>query len=162
MKILAVLLFLAASLCSAAEMKLDGLVLLQPDEDLRSKGFEVKELAAYATATEAAAAKDLKAIELEPSAGFIVLAVREGRLSNAWTDFKPALPAEAEAQLIASVRAVAPFAVSHGTVIFALKVTINGATERAEPTPFPAAWRAAMSKRDTPVDAESLVLLVWP
>jgi hypothetical protein len=162
MRLFAILLFLAASVCSAAELKSGAIVLLQPDFDLQTKGFKVDDLAAYLKATEAAAAANLKPKKLDQSSGFIVFAVRQGNLTNAWVDFKPALPAEAEAQLIASVRKVPAFPVAHGTVVFAIKVMINGAAERPEPTPFPAAWRAAMSKQDRPLDIESVVTLVWP
>lgn len=162
MKILAIGLMLCASLCSAADLASGTYVLLQPDEELQKKELNVQDFASSAKAAESAATNTLKPLKLGRSTGFIVFAVREGKRSNAWLDLKPALPAAVEAKVIASIRSIPPFHVANGTVVFALKIMINGAPETDEQSPFPAAWRTVMASNKEPVEAEALVKLIWP
>lgn len=151
-----------STLCSAGELRSDGVVLLQPDFALQEKGVEVSDLANYIKDTEAVSADAVKPSEVPPSSGFLVLAVREGNLSNAWLDMSPALPAGIEKNLIHSVRMLKPFKVDKGTVIFALKISINGAPETEKNLPYPEVWRKTASALKGPIDVESLVKAVWP
>ena len=54
------------------------------------------------------------------------------------------------------------FYVSSGTIVFALKISVNGAMETSRQTPMPKEWKAAMKSQTLPVETENLVKLVWP
>lgn len=160
-----IILFLAAmasTFCNATELKLGGVVLLQPEHVFQERGIAASDLVDYIRSAQAASENVLRSVKLPPSSGFLVLAVREGNKSNAWTDFHPALPVMAEDRLIQAIRKIPPFKVANGTIIFAVQLGVNGAAAPVEPMPRPAAWLKVMENRTAPMEMEELVRVVWP
>ncbi|PLK47675.1 hypothetical protein C0V76_14915 [Uliginosibacterium sp. TH139] len=75
---------------------------------------------------------------------------------------EPAVPIALEDRTKKLIRENWGFYVSSGTVVFALKISINGAMETSRQTPMPKEWKAAMKSQTLPVETENLVKLVWP
>ena len=161
MRLLLALLLLPMS-CFAADVEWRAIVLLQPEVSIREKNPDVQAVSNYIKAAQSAAAGRIAQEELPKSSGYIVFAVRQGGLSNAWLDFSPAMPTDMEQQILAAVRGVEPFRVDQGTLVFAVRASINGAPDPASPMPFPAAWREATEGSDEPIEVEALVGRVWP
>lgn len=161
-KLLPLVLLLAACGSHAAALSTGAIVLLQPEEVLKERGMSAKGMAIYLQAAGAAAATSLKDDTLSPAAGYVVFAVREGRRTNAWLDFTPKLPAQAEGRLLAAMRAIPAFPVQKGTVVFAMQLAVGGAQQRTESGPYPDTWRAAIARQKTPLEVEDLVRRVWP
>lgn len=153
---------MASTFCKATELKMGGVVLMQPEYVLQERGIAASDLADYIRSAQAASENALRAVKLPPSSGFLVLAVREGNKSNAWTDFHPVLPVMAEDRLIQAIRKIPPFKVANGTVIFAVQLMVNGAAAPVEPLPRPAAWLKAMENSNASMEVEELVRVVWP
>lgn len=162
MKILLVALSMLPLACSAAELKTGSIVLLQPYVSMQEKQPDVKAMAAYIKSASAAAADAARKATLPKSSGFLVFAVREGGLSNAWVAINPALPASVEANIVSAIRRVPSFPIAKGTLVFAARTSINGAPEPAENMPMPMAWKAAIAGRKESIETEALVGLVWP
>lgn len=148
--------------CGAAELKTDGVVLMQGDRVFASRGIVAADMAAYLQATEAAAAAALAPATLPQTAGYLLFAVRAGKLSNAWSDLRPALPPATDARLIQAVRSVPPFYVAHGTVLFAVRVKVNGASAPAVWMPRPPAWELPFAAQKGSVEIEAFVQRIWP
>ena len=147
---------------NAADTKFGGIVLLQPDFVLQEKGINVQDFANFIRAVQAQTEKEWKTENLPSSTGFLVVAVREGKKVNSWLDMEPAIPAEVEKRTRQLLSASEGFHVSRGTVVFAIKTSVNGASETSRQTPMPKEWQAAMKSRLLPVETENLVKLVWP
>ncbi|MDR2012515.1 MAG: hypothetical protein LBQ20_05640 [Rhodanobacter sp.] len=163
MKNSALLLLLAVSaICTAAELKTGGVVLLQPDQSLQQKGFVVSDLANYIRQVQAASISAVQPSQLPPSSGFVVVAVRAGGKSNAWLDISPSLPPELEQAFIQGLRQIPPFHVSNGTVLFGIQVMVNGAAPPTKKIPNPAAWQKAAATLKNPIEVENLVQVLWP
>ncbi len=162
MKRLLVALLMLPLACNAAELKTGSIVLLQPEASMREKQLDVKAMAAYLRAASAAAADSARQETLPMSSGFLVFAVREGGLSNAWVDMTPALPPSVEAKIVSAIQRVPSFPVARGTLVFAAKTSINGASEPAGNMPLPMAWKAAIAGRKESIEIEALVGLAWP
>lgn len=160
--LIAILLAVMSQASHASEVQFEGVVLLQPDFVLQERGLEVSEFAGFIKSVQDAAVNTWKPSKLPAGSGFIVVAVREGGKVNAWLDFKPEVPAPEEARVLDAIRALAPFKVKKGTVLFALDVSLDGAKNAKGALPNPKAWRAAAKGRPGPTEAEQLVDLVWP
>jgi len=162
MKILLVLLLLFPTLTQAANVEKGFIVLLQPDMSLREKDPDMDSVSDYIKVAQNELSKLLASEKLPKASGFMVFAIRTGGLSNVWLDFKPGFSPELEAKILHSLKAIPPFKVAKGTMVFALSASINGADQPAGPTPFPKEWQAAMSDPKEPMEVEALVLRVWP
>jgi len=131
-------LFAAAPVRAAApSWRTLGFVLLQPEAALRERvPGGAQAMSDYIASIDAAATKALAGVDPpRPTSGFLVLAVRQGGRSKAWLDLWPNLPRASEPALVDAVQAVKPFAVSKGTVVFALRVSAwGGADEPAAET----------------------------
>ncbi|HEU4665392.1 MAG TPA: hypothetical protein VFS55_15285 [Dokdonella sp.] len=160
--VVAMLAVLAAAPVRAAEAwRTLGFVLLQPEAVLRERvPGGAQAMSDYIGSIDAAAKKTLAAVEPpRPTSGFLVLAVRAGGRSKAWLDLWPNLPRASEPTLIDAVQAVKPFAVSTGTVVFALRVSAWGAAPTNR-SPKPDAW--TRHTREGVTDAETIVGRLWP
>jgi hypothetical protein len=151
-----------ASMTHAAESKFGTLVLLQPESVLQERELNIEEFATFIKAAQTSAELVWKTRELTPSSGFLVIAVREGGKVNAWVDFEPALPQKVDSATTKAIRFVPAFHVSKGTVVFAIKVAINGASETKRQTPMPKEWKSVSKSQLLPVELENLVKLAWP
>lgn len=162
MKLLAVVFLWISTACLAAEGKVGAIVLLQPDFEFRAKRVEARSLADYLKSAQAEILTGIKVAALPRSSGFVVIAVRDNGESRIWLDMTPAW-SDADSELVvAAVRKVPAFSVANGDVVFALKLSIDGAEETSRPTPMPRAWHIAMKNASQPLHVEQVVGLVWP
>jgi len=155
-------LFAAAPVRAAApSWRTLGFVLLQPEAALRERvPGGAQAMSDYIASIDAAATKALAGVDPpRPTSGFLVLAVRPDGRSKAWLDVWPNLPRASEPALVDAVQAVKPFAVSKGTVVFALRVSAWGAVPTNRP-PKPDEW--TRYTREGVTDAEAIVARLWP
>jgi len=137
-----------------------NVVLLQPDAVLAQLGADVEDLASYIRAVQGAAERALQG-DPAPASGFFVFAVRPGKRSMLWFDFRPGLPEPIMDRLRAAILAVAPCQVRNGVMVFAINVTLWNAPPR-QGLPSPAEWRAAMQGEEKSMRIESLIDRIWP
>ena len=150
------------SASAATPYKLENIMLLQPEFVLKERVPSVNSLTGYIKSVQDTAKTTLSEEPSNPTGGFLVLAVRPGKESMVWLDFKPALPQETADRLRAAINAVPPFSAKKGTVVFALNVTLWGGSPVAG-FPNPAEWSKAMEGHDEPMEIGELVdKLVWP
>lgn len=158
-----VALFLCVSTaCIAAEAKFWSVVLLQPDSELRAKRIDVNQLAEYMKSVQAEIRTGVRTEALPRSSGFVVFAVRDSGESRVWLDMEPAWPEGKAATVLAAARKVPTFSVAHGDVVFAIKLSIDGAGETPKAAPMPGAWRNATADIKQPLPVEQVVGLAWP
>lgn len=157
-----VALVLCCSASAAQPYDLHSVLLLQPQSIVSERVQSAEKLASYIKAVDAAAAHALAHSPANPTSGFIAIAVRPGGASKAWLDLTPALPSPLEARLAAVIKAVRPFAAKKGVVIFALNVTLWGASPTRQQGPQPAAWIRAVKKAGHPMTIDDVVDRVWP
>ena len=162
MKLLLLLMLFLPPALFAADVEKGPIVLLQPDVSLQEKRPNVAAVSDYIKAAQQRFADTLAPESLQKTSGFIVFAVRKGRLSNAWLDFTPALPPRTEAKVLSSIKAVPPFDVATGTMVFAVQASVGGAALPTSRMPFPKEWQAATEGSEEPIEVEALVQRVWP
>lgn len=122
---------------------------------------DIDAMAEYIRAVEAAVRDAVAAGTVKQStSGFIVVAVRPGLQSKAWLDFDALLDLALQRQLIASVRAVKPFDVTGGPVVFALKVTLWSGKPTRRAAPVPPEWKSAM-QGEAPMEIGELAERLW-
>lgn len=139
-----------------------GVMLMQPENVVQQRIQDVGTLAAYIRAVESATSQAVASTRVKPgSSGFVVVAVRPGQRSNAWLDFKPALPPELASAMLAKVQAVPPPSVAKGPVVFALKVGLWGSPDVAGNVPAPKEWAAATAKAGRAIEVGNLVEMIW-
>jgi hypothetical protein len=162
MRLFLSLMLLSPAIALAANVEKGSIVLLQPEISLQEKNPDVAAVSDYITEAQRRFSSILAPESLSKTSGFIVFAVRAGRKSNVWLDFKPALPPETEAKVLASIKAIPPFNVTKGTMVFAVQASVGGADLPTSPTPFPKEWQAAIAGNNEPIEVEALVQRVWP
>lgn len=156
------LLSLMSFTSQASEVRFGGLVLLQPEYVLQERGLNVQEFVDFVKSAQASTVNAWKHSKLPASSGFIVVAVREGGKVNAWFDLQPEGSTSEETRALQAIKTVTPFKFNKGTVVFAMEVSLNGATKAKGSMPNPKAWTEAAKARPGPIEAEELVDLVWP
>ncbi|HSI47790.1 MAG TPA: hypothetical protein VLA61_05950 [Ideonella sp.] len=156
------LLVLFTSLASAAPVKVFNLVMMQSEDELQGRMPGDEALSAYAGAVQAAIRNLAAANDALPSVGgFIVVAVRPGKRSNAWLDFDPALPAAVATALVADIRKVPPLEVQGGPLVFAIKLGFADGIPPQRMAPSPPEWKTAAAKAGRPMDTTELVERAW-
>ncbi|HSI86848.1 MAG: hypothetical protein ACAI35_05605 [Candidatus Methylacidiphilales bacterium] len=145
----------------AADSKVVNVVLLQPESSLFEKDPDVKAVSAYITRVKEEFARTILTENLEKTSGFVICAVRTGKKSNAWLDFKPELPPKVANALLTRLKTIPPYAIKKGTMVFAVSFTVNGAAPRSG-VPSPKEWSEATTGTTVPVEVEDLVSRVWP
>jgi hypothetical protein len=153
-----------ATLCSAqaAEPITNfNVVLLQPSAVMEKRVPNIDAMADYIKAVEAAAREAVIASgATQAVGGFIVLAVKPGQQSKVWLDFDTLLDLEIRKQITKSVRAIKPFEVTEGPVVFALKVATWDGKESKRVAPSPPEWKKA-KHGGKPLEIGQLVEKVW-
>jgi len=149
------LLVLFTSLANAAPVKVFNLVMMQSEDELQGRMPSEDALSAYSGAV--AAAND----SLPSVGGFIVVAVRPGKRSNAWLDFDPALPPAVATALVADIRKVPPLEVQGGPLVFAIKLGFADGVPPQRMAPSPPEWKTAAAKAGRPMDTAELVERAW-
>ena len=147
---------------SNTDTKFGAVVMLQPDSVIEDRGILTMDLADFIKSAQTSTANMWKNTKLPESSGFLVFAVRGTGKVNAWLDMEPELPASVESLTIQRLRSLPGFDVTKGTIVFAIKLSINGAPETSRETPLPKEWAAVLKSKTLPADTESLVQLVWP
>ena len=157
-----VLLLLAASCAYAAEPITNfNVVLLQPSAVMEQRVANIDAMADYIKAVQAAAREAVVASgATQAVGGFIVLAVKPGQRARVWLDFDALLDLEMRKQITNSVKAIQPFDVTEGPVVFALKVATWDAKESRRVAPSPFEWKRATPK-GKPMEIGKLVEKVW-
>lgn len=144
----------------AARVESHDVILLQPEEVIASRVTGAETTAKFVNAMM----QTLEGIDPArfgaPSGGFVAVAVRPGGRSRIWLDLVPA-PADAPS-IVAALEALPAFDESEGTVVFAIRITVDGGTLPEEMLPAPTSWREAASRMDEPADVETIVAHAWP
>lgn len=139
-----------------------NLVLLQPSQVLEQRVADVDAMAEYVKAVEAAARSAvIKSGAQQAVGGFIVVAVRPGGRSNVWLDFDAMLDLALTQHISTAVKAVKPFEVSQGAVVFALKVATWGAKATKRVAPAPPEWKALARNGSEALEVGALVESIW-
>jgi hypothetical protein len=145
--------------------------LVQHDVVLLQKGEVIEQrvdggadaMAAYVEALGAAATETMRAHPAQiPSAGFIAVAVRPGRQTHAWFDFKPALADATRAALAQAVADTPAMTVRNGEIVFALRVSVWSDKPPKAYAPAPQEWKDASRDMHPKPDIDTLVDKVWP
>lgn len=157
-------LFVAAAICcahAAEPITNFNVVLLQPSAVMEKRVPNIDAMADYIKAVEAVSREAVIASgATQAVGGFIVLAVKPGLKSNVWLDFDALLDLEIRKQITKSVRAIKPFEVAEGPVVFALKVATWDGKESKRVAPSPAEWKKA-KHGGKPLEIGQLVEKVW-
>ncbi len=111
-----------------AHYVMSSVTLLQPDETVSQRLPDgAASLAAYIQAINAAVAAALVDDSPPPAAGVaLFLALRPNGTSNAWIGTKSDIPMRLRDTIIGAARAVKPPAVTGGTIVFAISVSLSG------------------------------------
>nr|WP_295786205.1 hypothetical protein [Rhodoferax sp.] len=138
-----------------------NVVLLQPSAVMEKRVTDIDAMADYIKAVEAASREAVIASgATQAVGGFIVLAVKPGQQSKVWLDFDALLDLEIRKQITKSVRAIKPFEVTEGPVVFALKVATWDGKESKRVAPSPPEWKKA-KHGGKPLEIGKLVERVW-
>lgn len=154
---------LVAAACAQAAEPLTNfnVVLLQPGAVMEKRVADIDAMADYIKAVEAASREAVVASgATQAVGGFIVLAVKPGLKSNVWLDFDALLDLEMRKQITQRVRAIQPFEVTEGPVVFALKVATWDGKESKRVAPSPPEWKNA-THHGKPLEIGKLVERVW-
>ncbi|MES2949482.1 MAG: hypothetical protein V4858_13155 [Pseudomonadota bacterium] len=160
---LSVFLLLVAAVCVQAAEPLTNfnVVLLQPSAIMEKRVSDIDAMADYIKAVEAASREAVTASgATQAVGGFIVIAVKPGLKSNVWLDFDAMLDLEMRKQITERVRAIKPFDVVEGPVVFSLKVATWEGKESKRVAPSPPEWKQTTSK-GKPLEIDKLVEKVW-
>ena len=161
-KVLAALAFAFAASVQAAEITRQEVVLLQPDAELRARVPSVDVYGDYVNAVRSGWFATIQAHALpQPTAGFLVLAVRPGQQSRLWLDFEPALPNTLVQALNERVMRTLPPVVHQGPVLIALKLSLDGAPWPAKMSPEPLSWRQAVAVAGEAIESSDLAQALW-
>ena len=139
-----------------------SVVMLQPQKVFEERLGSVDVLSIYVRGVVDASAAAVKALPKgAPAKGFIVIAVKPGDRSRVWIDFKDPISKETAATLESAAAKVVPVSVKGGTLLFAIKVGLWGASAPKEMVPRPEAWRAEAEKEGRFIEYSELVDRVW-
>ena len=161
--LLCALLFSVAAACAHAAEPITNfnVVLLQPSPVMEKRVANIDAMADYIKAVQSAAREAVVASgATQAVGGFIVLAVKPGNKARVWLDFDTLLDLEMRKQITNRVKAIPPFDVAEGAVVFALKVATWDAKESKRVAPSPIEWKKATRGRK-PVEIGKLVEKVW-
>ncbi len=123
---------------------------------------DIDAMAGYVKAVELAAREAVVSSGAQQAVGgFIVIAVRPGGRSNVWLDFDALLDLSLKQQLASRVRAVKPFEVIKGPVVFALNVSTWGAKASKRIAPAPQEWKALPRNGSEALEVGELVERLW-
>lgn len=155
-------LLLSAVTAHAADLKMGGISLLQPDAIVGARVASADALAAYMKALESAAIAYFATLPPNtPRAGYLTVAVKPVRASNVWVVFDPPLSTAESDELVRRLRAVPPMEATGGPVVFALKVSADGAPEPTGTVPRIADWTQAAKDAGKPLTVDEVVLRSW-
>jgi hypothetical protein len=87
--------------------------------------------------------------------------VKPGQQSKVWLDFDTLLDLEMRKQITNSVKAIKPFDVTEGPVVFALKVATWDAKESKRVAPSPPEWKQKVKPGGKPMEIGKLVEKAW-
>lgn len=155
--------FATIAACAQAAQPITNfnVVLLQPGAVMEKRVANIDAMADYIKAVEAASREAVVASGgTQTVGGFIVLAVKPGQKSKVWLDFDTLLDLEMRKHITNSVKAIPPFDVTEGPVVFALKVATWDAKESKRVAPSPVEWKKA-TRSGKPVEVGKLVEKVW-
>jgi hypothetical protein len=161
--ILSVLFLLLTAVCAHASEPITNfnVVLLQPSATMERRVTNIDAMADYIKAVEAASREAVLASgATQAVGGFIVLAVRPGQKSKVWLDFDALLDLEIRKHITQSVKAIQPFDVTEGPVVFALKVATWDGKESRRVAPSPPEWNK-VTRNGKPLEIGQLVEKVW-
>jgi len=159
---LSVLFLLTAASARASEPITNfNVVLLQPSAVMEKRVTNIDAMADYIKAVEAASREAVLASgATQAVGGFIVLAIKPGQKSNVWLDFDALLDLDIKKHITQSVKAIKPFDVTEGPVVFALKVATWDGKESKRVAPSPPEWKK-VKHGGRPLEVGELVERVW-
>jgi hypothetical protein len=148
---------------AAAAFTNAGIVLLQPEDVLRSRVPDANALARYIKDVEATTGKVLEAaFQRKPNGAYLVMALRPGGRSKAWLDLEAPLPQATHDALQAALEALPPPGVVGGVVVLAIKASLWGGRPPTKPGPAPQAWREQAARSARKLEVGELVDALWP
>jgi hypothetical protein len=168
MKKLNIIAFFAALFSSGVAFsgkayQLQSIMLLQPDFILAERLESTQNLADYIENVEKISDKSLASIKSpKPTSGFIVFALRPGGKSKVWFDLSPSLPSVIESRFRADLEAIAPAHIKNNVVIFAVNVSLWGASPSKKFTPSPIEWKKAFRGSEEDMEIDKIVDRIWP
>ena len=166
-----VCLILNASVLFAAQadVKLGGVILLQPDDILKTRISGAGELAGYLKKVEEAVRDAFKAAEdLKPTTFAVYLAVKPQYKARYWflsSEYK--IPAPVDRDFSDRFQKIRPLAVNMGPIALVLHFTVNGGGKPLfsvkETMPLPDEWTAVIKGSKDPVLVpDGILAAIWP
>lgn len=154
--------FLISQSAQAAVTRFDSVYFFQSEEVLLQKKVVFKDVARFSRQMQSRVWNVLKKVDMKPTNGYLVVAVRSDGEIMAWLDMKPVLHEYYEYEIVESIRKMQPFNVDSGFVVFGIKMAVETAKHTQQAIPEPAAWKAAKKVISDPDDIEELMFEVWP
>ncbi|RBP35858.1 hypothetical protein DES53_11924 [Roseimicrobium gellanilyticum] len=163
--VLALVTTLAGITHGADGFKTGGVILYQTEDVLEARAPDVKELATYAQALEAAC-HEYFTKEARPKPPFYVLAaVKPGKTSRVWFVTPDAKETARIEPLKKKLEAVPAMAVKEGPVIIGIsdEATAKAEGKNSDGPPMPAEWEEAATKAKKDLETpDEILALVWP
>lgn len=149
----------------ARGFKTGGVILYQTDDVLQARVPDVKELAAYTQAIEAAC-HEYFTEEARPNPPFyVVTAVKPGKVARVWFITPDAKETARLEPLKKKLEAVPAMAVNAGPVVLAIadEPTMKAEGQKADGPPTPAEWQeAAKGTKERLSMPDGILALLWP
>jgi hypothetical protein len=157
-----------AAVSQAQEPKvvdLNSVRLYLPDETLRQRlGDNVSPLGEYIKLLQKETAAFCDKAEKPKAKGLLItVGVKPGKKARVWCDAVDGeVPAETLAQLEKKLEEVAPVAIKHGPIAFAVEIKLWGQKPEKFPE-MPKAWKEAAKKSKEPLlIPDGLFKAIWP
>lgn len=153
---------LLSSPTKAAVTRFDSVYFFQSEAVLVQKKVDFKDVARFSRQMQSRVWNVLKKVDMKPTNGYLVVAVRSDGEIMAWLDMKPVLHEYYDYEIVESIRKMQPFNVDSGFVVFGIKMAVETAKHTQQVVPTPEAWKDAKKKVSDPKDIEELMFAVWP
>lgn len=161
------LLFASALLsCSAfahaADIRFDSHYFYQAENVLTAKGIKFDELARYSRNVQSKIWKALNKVKLPVSRGYLIIAFRADGAVATWLEMQPEVHEYYANEIDQAVKKVTPPPITDGTVVFAMKMSIDTPQHVPDHKPEAKDWAQARKHVPNPDDIEALVRAAWP
>jgi len=145
----------------AAEVKMESVLLMQPDVVYQESGVSAKELSEVIRRTVEETGKVWEEENMPASSGYIVLALRSDGEIKAWLDMEAELTEAVENKAVLQVQDIEGVQFAEGILVLAVQISVNEGGGVLERKPAPKAWLEALASFSEPVDAQTLVKHLW-
>jgi hypothetical protein len=146
----------------AAVTRFDSVYFFQSEDALLKKKVVFKDVARFSRQMKSRVWNVLKKVDIKPTNGYLVVAVRSDGQIMAWLDMQPILHEYYDYEIVESIRKMQPFNVEFGMVVFGIKMAVETAVHTKKEIPEPPSWKMAKKKLSNPNDIEELMFAIWP